>query len=128
MGKFLGETLNSMALQAKGHTSQSAIEFGEFFQKVRKVFIGSVSVRVLWKWNISVLDLMERKSAVVVEMLCLNKEEGPDSRIELIVHNNRGINVPRLWHLHCFLQDNSDEFVEMCIGTSNQLMSTVKPI
>ena len=35
MGKFLGETLNKMALQAKGHNSKSASEFSHFFEKMR---------------------------------------------------------------------------------------------
>lgn len=38
MAKFLQQTLDSMALQAKGHRSQSAKEFVKFFEKASRIF------------------------------------------------------------------------------------------
>jgi hypothetical protein len=34
MAKFLQQTLNEMACHSKGHSSQSAKEFAQFFEKV----------------------------------------------------------------------------------------------
>lgn len=38
MAKFLQQTLDNMAVQAKGHRSESAKQFVLFFEKVRQIF------------------------------------------------------------------------------------------